>query len=63
MRETQTRTVTRDDDTTISRPNTRTLTRDAYTVPVMRQQSEEIGYGSSMPDRLRNSYGNGDLYR
>lgn len=53
MRQTQTRTVTRDDDTTINRPYTRTVTRDAYTAPVMRQQSEEIGYGSSMPDRLR----------
>jgi uncharacterized protein YcfJ len=53
MRQTQSRTVTRDYDTTINRPNTRTVTRDAYTVPAMRRQSEEIGYGSSMPDRLR----------
>jgi uncharacterized protein YcfJ len=53
MRPTQTRTATRDDDTTTNRPNTRTVTRDAYTVPVMRHQSEEIGYGSSMPDRRR----------
>jgi len=46
----QTRTVTRDDDTTLNR----TVTRDASTVPVMRrQQSEEIGYGSSNPEPMR----------
>ena len=49
-----TSTVTRDYDTTMSRPYTRTVTRDASTVPVMRrQQSEEIGYGSSNPEPMR----------
>jgi len=46
----QTRTVTRDYDTTLNR----TVTRDASTVPVMRrQQGEEIGYGSSNPEPMR----------
>lgn len=54
MTQSQTRTVTRDYDTTMSRPYTRTVTRDASTVPVMRrQQSEEIGYGSSNPEPMR----------
>src|SRR5438067_11808290 len=50
MTQSQTRTVTRDYDTILSR----TVTRDASTVPVMRrQQSEEIGYGSSNPEPMR----------
>jgi len=50
MTQSQTRTVTRDYDTTLNR----TVTRDASTVPVMRrQQSEEIGYGSSNPEPMR----------
>jgi hypothetical protein len=50
MTQSQTRTVTRDDDTTLNR----TVTRDASTVPVMRrQQSEEIGYGSTNPEPMR----------
>jgi len=54
MTQSQTRTVTRDYDTTMSRPYTRTVTRDASTVPVMRrQQSEEIGSGSSNPEPMR----------
>jgi hypothetical protein len=58
MTQSQTRTVTRNYDTMVSRPYTTTVTRDAYSVPVMRRQhSEELGYGSSMPDRY------GDLYR
>src|SRR5881227_4501150 len=47
MTQSQTRTVTRDYDTTLNR----TVARDASTVPVMRrQQSDEIGYGSSNPN-------------
>ena len=54
MTQSQTRTVTRDYDTTMNRPYTSTVTRDAYAVPVMRrQQSEEIGYGSSNPEPMR----------
>ena len=50
MTQSQTRTVTRDYDTTLNR----TVTRDASTVPVMRrQQSEEIGYGSTNPEPMR----------
>jgi hypothetical protein len=50
MTQSQTRTVTRDYDTTLNR----TVTRDASTVPVMRrQQSEEIGHGSSNPEPMR----------
>ena len=50
MTQSQTRTVTRDYDTTLNR----TVTRDGPTVPVMRrQQSEEIGYGSSNPEPMR----------
>ena len=50
MTQTQTRTVTRQYDTT-TKPYTTTVTRNAYVVPMRRQQSEEIGYGSSYPDR------------
>jgi uncharacterized protein YcfJ len=54
MTQSQTRTVTRDYNTAMSRPYTRTVTRDASTVPVTRrQQSEEIGYGSSNPEPMR----------
>ena len=54
MTQSQTRTVTRDYDTTMNRPYTSTVTRDAYAVPVMqRQQSEEIGSGSSNPEPMR----------
>jgi uncharacterized protein YcfJ len=49
MTQSQTRTVTRDYDTTLNR----TVTRDASTVPVMRQQSDEIGYGSTNPEPMR----------
>ena len=51
--QTQTRTVTRDYDNTVSRPYTTNVTRDAYAVPMYRQQSQEIGSGSSLPGRLR----------
>lgn len=54
MTQSQTRTVTRNYDTTMSGPGTKTVTRDASTVPVMRrQQSEEIGSGSSNPEPMR----------
>jgi hypothetical protein len=54
MTQSQTRTATHDYDTTLSRPYTRTVTRDASPVPVIRrQQSEEIGYGSSNPEPMR----------
>ena len=56
MTQSQTRTVTRDYGTTLNRDTTlnRTVTRDASTAPVMRrQQSEEIGYGSSNPEPMR----------
>ena len=49
MTQSQTRTVTRDYDTALNR----TVTRDASTVPVRRQQSEEIGYGSTNPEPMR----------
>ena len=62
MTQSQTRTVTRDYDTTLNRGTTlnrdtglnRMVTRDAATAPVMRrQQSEEIGYGSTNPEPMR----------
>jgi hypothetical protein len=53
MTQTQRKTVTRDYDTIVNRPYSRTVTRDAYSVPMYRQQSEEIGYGSSSPGLMR----------
>jgi len=38
-----------------SYPDRRIVTRDAYSVPMTRRQSDELGlgYGSTYPDRLR----------
>src|SRR5205814_8535291 len=46
----QARTVTREYVTT-TKPYTTTVTRNATVVPMRRQRSEEIGYGSSYPNR------------
>jgi len=38
-----------------SYPDRRIVTRDAYSVPMTRRQSDDLGlgYGSTYPDRLR----------